>query len=309
MQCNNRQCGRFSGSALNVVFALLLLSSAFLFAQSKHDKAFWKAIAANKYAVPEHESADALARELSTYLASPDPELRDDLAYSIFIRWIYRPNILSTPTLIALTDEWRANLKDGIGESGNNSVLKRSFSALLLSSMAERETKSPFLGSARYHALVEDAVGYLHAERDLRGYDATVGWIHPTGHTADLLQALAGNEQLTAEEQKNILSALGERLSSAPQIYTQGEQDRIAAAVVAITRRKDFDGAQFESWLARVEDEDKKVWANPITPETLAKYQNHTYMLQALAVRFALEPDSPRTADLEKRVLGILKTR
>lgn len=104
-----------------------------------HDRAFWQQITRNQYAVPEHASADALSVELSTLLASPDPELRDDLAYSILARWIYRPGILSQPTLIALTDAWRANLRDGLGDSASTSVLKRSFSALCLSSMAARE--------------------------------------------------------------------------------------------------------------------------------------------------------------------------
>ena len=43
-------------------------------------------------------------------LASPDPELRDDLAYSILARWIYRGHF-SVPTMVALADEWRGNLK------------------------------------------------------------------------------------------------------------------------------------------------------------------------------------------------------
>jgi hypothetical protein len=187
--------------------------------------------------------------------------------------------------------------------------LKRSFSALCLSSIAEREAKAPFLGEARYHQLLADAVTYLQSERDLRGYDAKLGWIHANAHTADLLQALADSPQLTKEEQSNILSALAIRLSSAPEVYTQGEQDRMAAAVLAVIRRSDYDAASFDSWLAKLQDEDKKVWANPLTPETLARYQNHTYFLQALVVRISLEPDAPRIADFRKRLLAILRTR
>ena len=292
--------------------ALLFLSvyPALINAQSAwHGRAFWVAIAQNHYAVPEGQSAAALARELSQLLGSPDPELRDDLAYSILARWIARPNILQPPELQMLADEWRANLKSGIGESGTNSVLKRSFSALCLSSIAEREAKAPFLGEPRYHQLLSDAVAYLQSERDLRGYDAKLGWIHANAHTADLLQALADSPQLTKEEQSNILSALAIRLSSAPEVYTQGEQDRMAAAVLAVIRRSDYEAASFEGWLAKLQDEDKKVWANPLRPETLARYQNHTYFLQALAVRISLEPDAPRIADFRKRVLEILRTR
>ena len=288
----------------------LSLSPALLSAQSvQHDRAFWLTIAQNHYAVPQNQSASALAQELSQLLASPDPELRDDLAYSILARWIARPNILQPADLTALADEWRANLKSGIGESETNSVLKRSFSALCLSSIAEREIRTPLLGEQRYHQLLADALTYLQSERDLRGYDAKLGWIHATAHTADLLQALAGSPLLTKDEQTSILSALATRLSSAPQVYTQGEQDRMAAAVLAVIRRSDYDTASFESWLTKLQDEDKKVWANPLTPETLARYQNHTYFLQALAVRMSLELETPRIVDFRQRVLGILRTR
>jgi len=290
----------------NRLTVLFVLMSTLLSAQT-HDRAFWQAIGKNKYAVPEHQSADVLANELSSLLASPDPELRDDLAYSILARWIYR-GYLSTPTLIQLTDSWRANLKDGLGETGTNTVLKRSFSALCLSSMAAREAKSPFMGPDRYHQLVAESVSYIQAERDLRGYDAQLHWIHATAHTADLLGALADNPMLTKEEQGAILSAIAARLATAPTIYTQGEQDRLAAAVTSIVRRPDFDATSFGAWLSAIENADRDVWT-ATTVESLAHYQNRTYMLQALAVHLALEPDSPRVVDYRQKVLAILHNR
>jgi len=222
---------------------------------------------------------------------------------------LYRGSRLTTPDLLALTDEWRANLKIGIGESGTDSVLKRSFSALCLSLMAEREAKAPFLGESRYHQLLAEALMYLESERDLRGYDAKLGWIHASAHTADLLQALSKNSLLTKNEENSMLAALAARLSSAPQVYTQGEQDRMAAAVLAVIRRPSFDTTDFEGWLKRLEDEDKKVWASPLTTEALARYQNHTYFLQALAVRLSLEPESSRITGFKAGALGILRAR
>jgi len=299
MRCNRRW-----------LIAWLLAISTLLSGQNvKHDRAFWQAIARNKYAVPEHESADTLVHEVSAMLASPDPELRDELAYSILERWIYsRNHILSTPTLLSLTDEWRANLKSGIGETGANSVLKRSFSALCLSLMARRETKVPFMGAERYHQLVAEGVSYLQAERDLRGYDATLHWIHATAHTADLLGALADNASLTREEAAAILSAIDARLATAPEVYTQGEQDRLADAVVSVVRRSDFDTPTFDSWLAHIQHEDQDVWT-ATTVASLARYQNHNYMLQALTVHLSLEPESLRLTDFRQKVLGLLRTR
>ena len=299
---------RSSNGRLRIV-ASLLVFSVFLSAQPvQHDRIFWRAIAANKYAVPERESADVLAQELSSLLASPDPELRDDLAYSILARWIYRPNILSTAALISLTDEWRANLRSGLGEQGTNSVLKRSFSALCLSSMAGREVRSPFMGAERYHALIAEAIDYLTAERDLRGYDAHLHWIHATAHTADLLGALADSPLLRKEEGAAILDAIASRLTTASEVYTQGEQDRLATAVVAVVRRGDFDSSAFGPWLARMQEDDRNVWT-ATTPAELARYQNHNYMLQALTVHLSLEPESERITDFKKQTLAVLKSR
>ncbi len=289
--------------------AITSLLCTYTYAEAQHDRAFWREIAKNRYAVPGGESADALAHELSGLLASPDPELRDDLAYSILTSWIFKKNSpISTATMISLSDEWRANLKSGLGESGTNSVLQRSFSALCLSAMAEREAQLPFMGVERYHQLVSEAIAYLTAERDLRGYDAKLHWIHATAHTADLLGALAKSPLLRNEEGAGILAAIARRLSTAPEVYTQGEQDRLAAAVVVIIGRSDFDGSRFGLWLDAIRDEDSDVWTTT-TLESLARYQNHNYMLQALVARLSLEPGSPHMAEYRQAVLALLRPR
>src|SRR3954470_8990290 len=122
----------------------ILLLSTLLAAQAPHERGYWRAIARQNYAVTQDQSADVLAPELSALLSSPDPELRDDLAYSILAHWIHR-NTLSASTLISLSDEWIANLKSGLEETGTDSVLKRSFSALCLSEIAKHDVKAAFL--------------------------------------------------------------------------------------------------------------------------------------------------------------------
>jgi hypothetical protein len=91
-------------------------------------------------------------------------------------------------------------------------------------------------------------------------------------------------------------------------VYTQGEQDRLAAAVVAVVRRPDCQAGDFKTWLKGIQDEDRDVWT-ATTPESLARFQNHNYMLQALMVRLSVEPDSPRNSEYKQKVLSLLKTR
>ena len=163
------------------------------------------------------------------------------------------------------------------------------------------------MGAERFHQLVRDGINYLQAERDLRGYDAKLHWIHATAHAADLLAALASSPQLTREESAGILSAVSTRLATAPDVFTQGEQDRLAAAMLAVVRRPEFEAAKFEQWLTAMR-EDRDVWT-ATTPEQLARYQNHTYLLQALFTRLAIEPDLPRIAEFKEKILAVIETR
>ena len=170
------------------------------------------------------------------------------------------------------------------------------------------EKRKPFLGRARYQALLARAISYLQAERDLRGYDEELHWIHATAHTADLLGALAGSPMLTKEEASAILRAVAARLSTAAQVYTQGEQDRLAAAVVAVVRRNDFERSNFDAWLAGIQLEDRDVWT-ATTLQNLVRYQNHQYLLQALTVRLLLETPAQPLEAYRNEVLKVLAER
>ena len=93
--------------------------------------------------------------------------------------------------MCALVTTLATSLRAGIGEAGTDTVLLRSFSALDLSILAALELQDPALDDSGYRGLLDDALAYLAAERDLRGIDPRVGWIHATAHTADLLKFLA----------------------------------------------------------------------------------------------------------------------
>jgi hypothetical protein len=249
-----------------------------------HNREFWRAIVKNRYAVPEGQPILPLLRELSGYLGSPDPELRDDLAYTITAVWLKHQK-LSSDELNTFLDEWETNLRARVDAPHENSVLKRSFSALCLASLAERDLKEPFLSEERYRRLLSDALAYLKDERDLRGFDPTIGWIHATAHTADLLTALASNRLFRREDQGRVLDAVSGRISSAHEIFTFGEQDRLAMVAATIAQRTDLDSKSFDSWLSALDANDQQVWKDtPPKLDLLRTFENDTYMLRALAV-------------------------
>lgn len=212
-----------------------------------HDRAFWQRLADADAKLPEGESAAALVAELSQMLGSPDPTLRDEFAYSLTAAWIHRDQRLSPDELRPLLAQWSANLKQGIGEQGTDSVLLRSFSALQLSVLAAYDLKAPFLTQAEFDQLLSAALDYLAAERDVRGYDAQKGWLHSVAHTADLLKFLARSRHLAPADQRRILEAIAAKLAAAGPL-THGEDERLARAVLSLLGRADFDAAAFRAW-------------------------------------------------------------
>jgi Protein of unknown function (DUF2785) len=303
------------GTRTHALFLILLVVCTKMSARAAaadggpaHDREYWRKIEKNRFAIPDGQQPFALLQELSNYLGSTDPELRDDLAYSIIDIWV-RHQALSVAELNSLADEWRANLRAGIGESATDTVFKRSFSALCLASLTRRDLSTPILGPERFQAVLADALEYLRQERDLRGIDPAKGWIHATAHTADLLANLAASPLLKADDQLRLLQAITLRLSSAHQIFSYGEQDRLALIAVSLARRQDFDAAAFQRWLSDL-NTDQKVWdQSPPRQDMLQTFENDTYMLQALAAHLGAEPDSPQIRSARVAVLKVLERR
>jgi len=305
-----RAMGKTWVRGMAVLLTTIFVTTGTACGQGAHGKEYWRAIAANRYEVLEGGKTFELAKELSGYLKSSDPELRDDLAYSILATWILEKDAFTANELLTLEEEWRGNLKTGIGESETDSVLGRSFSALCLAAIAERELKKPFLGEARYRTLLEAALQYMKDEKDLRGFDAEKGWIHSAAHTADLLAALAKHRLFTVQDQGAVLRAIWWKLEGADVVFAFGEQDRLANVLATMAQRKDFDAVGFEAWLHQMDQTDQSVWKDsPPKMEGLQRFENDTYFLSAFVARVSQGEVSPAAAEAKKAALKSLQRR
>jgi hypothetical protein len=255
-----------------------------------HDRSFWRGIVQNHFQVPAGQSADALVLELGNYLGSPDPELRDDFAYSIAAAWIYRDRRVSEKTLHDLVKAWSANLLVGLGGTGSDTLFLRAFSALDLSILAALDNQHPFLDDAELAGLLSAALAYLAGEKDLRAFDTRHGWMHATAHTADLLKFLGRNPRLRPADQGRILEAAAAKLRAAGETFTHGENERLAAAVQSLVLRQDFDAAAFTRFLADVAEPGAHLWDKGplVDPVRFAAAQNAKDLLRSLYVALVL---------------------
>lgn len=269
---------------------------------SKDDPAFWRALT-EKCAIPDGESAAGLVREAVGFLGSTDPVWRDDIGYGVVAACVYGERRLSAEERGALVDSLLANLQRGIGQVGNDSVLLRSFSALDLSLFAALELQMQALDDAGYRRLLDAALAYLREERDLRGFEPRVGWIHATAHTADLLKFLARDPRFSRSDQDRLLDAVWVRMTaSGAPVFTHAEDERLAAAVLSVVRRTDFEVALLAPWLERFVQMEQAAWAmTPPQESALDASQNARNLLKSLYVLLSLPAPEPTAGQLTAR--------
>jgi hypothetical protein len=270
------------------------------------DRSFWVGIADRDFAVPEGMNAFALLLEMNELLGSPDPVLRDRVAYGAAARWIYRQRLLTPPQQTQVLAMWTRNLEAGLGERTTDSIFRRSFSALNLSILAALDNEAPFLSAQEHKAFVDRALAYFEAERDRRGYDPAKGWMHAAAHTADLLKFLARSPKLTSSAQARMLEAISQKCARFGEVFQWGEDERIAQVIRSIARRPDLDRPAFERWLAGPPVRYRELWARApsIDPGAFAEVQNLKLVLRAAYVALSLDPNLPQNTESVRRLLG-----
>jgi hypothetical protein len=284
---------------------LVLLSTGVGAVAPDHDVAFWRAIAHDHYTPPRGGDVPSLAEELTGLLSSPDPELRDEIAYSTLASWIFQQKLLDAAALRTLTARLLANMTRDIGDRDADSVFGRSFSALVLSVVVARDNADPFLVADDWHRIEMGALAYLAAEQDVRGYEPAKGWMHSAAHTADLLKFLGRSRHLDAAGQRRVLDAIAQKLTTASVVFTHGEDERFARAVLSLTSRKDFADGPFTAWLQQTK---------PAVPEhpTVAQLraaQNWKNLLAKLEVLLSNDPQpSDAAAAARTSLRATLKT-
>jgi hypothetical protein len=275
-----------------------------------HDVAFWRGIKANDFAVPEGAAPGALLLEVcGDLLGSPDPELRDQLGYDIADAWILRKRTVSDLDLRPVLALLEKNLGEGIGENGTDSVLKRSFSALVLSLVAARDNAAPFLTAEEFDGLLSGALDYLGRERDERGFVPGKGWHHSVAHTADLLKALGRSPKLAPAAQRRILAGVVIKAGGSSTFWTWGEDDRLAAAVLAIVKRDDFDATGLDGWLDRFVAAWRSALQDPaaLDPARFAAAKNGRNVLTALEVQIGTSAPFTAAEKTRKSLLTTLR--
>ena len=275
----------------------LLMSAAIAFAApdktistlaaQPHDRAFWRSVIAHKFKLPDNTALAAATLELAAFVNAPDPELRDQFGYEIQQHFLHDSDLLSAQDLNNLYDAYLPHVLRGLGEADTISVFARSFAMLNLKELAAVDLTRTFLTQARFDELFAQAELGLRFEQDLRGFDEKNGWAHATAHAADLMRVLARNAKLTQQQQSRLIRAIELRARSAPAVFVWGEDARLAAALMLVLHRPDFNSDAFQLWFDALRHEQAQLWQGKFNPQNFVHMRTQANVLTQLAALIA----------------------
>ncbi|MGN6414981.1 DUF2785 domain-containing protein [Flexivirga sp.] len=164
---------------------------------------------------------DSAFRQLTDDLASADPSVRDDGAYT---------KLAEALSARQLTGEQRRQLGDlMVDRFAHPQPQARSFAPLILAVLASTWTT----GDGDWPTEWTDSVlEWWTTEQDLRGHVEPIGWIHAVAHGADAVGELGARGLAPVDR---LLDAIAGRLTATTEfVWRDQEDDRVAAAVVGI---------------------------------------------------------------------------
>lgn len=224
--------------------------------------AFWDQVLNSDMKVPGDRPLPDMTAELIAMLGSPDAHERDEVAFSVLACWI--GSGAYDDLLVSLGDSVCTGLHSGLGEQGTDSVFRRSFSALVLTCCVERDNAAHLVPVDSVMSWAEQGLNWYTREADLRGYVDGKGWAHAIAHGADLLGALSLSRHLDTDQLGVLLNVVSERLlAPTSTVLVDGEDDRLAYAVLTLCHRNRVDAEWLEEWVAALAEE---IAAVPVPP-------------------------------------------
>ena len=237
------------------------------------------------------------------YLGHPDPHIRDELVYPALYTWITQA--LSAEqlryVLRLLLDSEHLFFK--LGQADDETVLVRSFTLLQIVAVLDKHQQQPFLSPVEVQQLVPVLLRYLAGEQDLRGYDALLGWLHAAAHAADAVGTLAKCHELSGAAVKELLGGL-QNMAGRDRAYTDGEDERIAAAMSNALLRTELTPVECLGWLESFQKQ-VQTYAELDMPAGYANFINIKHTLRALYFSLRRAPEEVKKP-LCERIEGLL---
>lgn len=202
----------------------------------------WKA---SGFAIATAAERNQRALELVDCLETPDPSLRDGIAFEALSTWM-RGKQLDADALRTLRQRLQSQLADADAEG-----FRKPFAALVLSEIARTDRMQAWMTPDERVRMASAAAAYLQSVRDYRGYVDGEGWRHGVAHGSDWALQLVLNKALEPAQALSLLTSIGTQVMPADgHAYAFGEPGRLARPVAYAIARGDLEQSAVDAWLA-----------------------------------------------------------
>jgi len=182
--------------------------------------------------------------QLLEVLGHPDGEIRDTLGWSTlseyFTSSLCPPHVrIQTISLLLSRDFLFFEIENGKTDAS----VKRSFASLTLADIIGGDIKNECqISSDTLSDISHELCRYLTQERDWRGYEPTLGWIHALAHVADAFWSLASHPKTRSEDLSDCLDCLLSYIErNGQRVFMWQEDYRLGRALSVILKRLPFE--------------------------------------------------------------------
>lgn len=184
-----------------------------------------------------YSNNELLLKEMVLNIGNPNPYIRDKLIYNSFFE-IITNDYLTNIQLKNLFEQLASNqyFLYKIGSKNDDAVYKRSFSALTLGILINKDKEQSFLEKSHISFSLDKTCFFLLNEQDRRGFTNEKGWAHSIAHCADLLDEIVTHplfEQALYEKGlETILFCVNDSF-----VYEDDEIERLSTPSAALINR------------------------------------------------------------------------
>ena len=256
------------------------------------------------FQLPSAYTLESALPHLLNDLGSPDASARSD-ALSIFDYWISN-SYFSTDQNVVLVEKTLEGMRYKLGNSGDDSVFMRSYSALLMLELLHSNLEKTIFDGAKLELIYNAVTDAFLGEQDYRAVVASKGWAYAIPHIGDNFFQLSQTKGL-GHYHEEILETIGTKLrTTGAHIFRFFEDERLATIVVDILKQETVTAEFFESWiealttLQGVEAIYRTIVELP--DDQHAAYCNVRGFLRSLYLQLTFRDNPPKNAEFGTRI-------
>ena len=233
-------------------------------------------------------------QQLLLVIGSPDSELRDELAFRIFVESLYT-NSWSQNELNEVVKKLISNnyLFLNIGEVGKDSIYTRSFSALWLSYLLKVDAQQSFLNDQESVEIFEKVASYLMRENDTRGLVENEGWANAVTHAGDMFIASVYHPRFEMRFVPQFLQGISKCIW-AGNVFVDDEEQRLAE-LIKLFHTIDYPEEVIVEWIEQLFDKlDFHLYERGYTRDYFKAKTNLIHLMQALYFKLKFSKVYPK---------------